>query len=53
VPHSPQNRCPGGFAAPHEGQAATSALPHEPQNFWPSGFAAEQFAQVAMPKAYS
>ena len=38
VPHSPQNRCPGGFEAPHDGQFAASAVPQLPQNRCPGGF---------------
>jgi hypothetical protein len=28
VPHAPQNRSPGSFAAPHAGQAMVSSAPH-------------------------
>src|SRR5919109_4779205 len=45
-PHSPQNFCPGGFAAPHEEQVAASAVPHSPQNFCVAGFSAPQFEHV-------
>ena len=46
VPHSPQNRCPGGLAAPQDEQTAASAFPHSPQNFCPAGFSAPQLVQV-------
>ena len=45
VPHSPQNFCPGTFAAPHDVHTAASAVPHSPQNFWPGAFSAPQLEQ--------
>ena len=46
VPHSPQNFCPGAFAAPHAEQTAARAVPHSPQNFWPGAFSAPQWEQT-------
>src|SRR5438105_14156067 len=40
VPHCPQNLCPGGLAAPHDGQVEPSGAPHCPQNFMPAGLSA-------------
>jgi hypothetical protein len=51
VPHSPQNRCPGGFALPQAEQVTASGVPHSPQNFCPDGFSAPQFAHMVTPRA--
>ena len=44
-PHSPQNRSPGRFAAPHVGQARASPAPHWAQNFRSGRFSVPQAAQ--------
>jgi hypothetical protein len=45
-PQEPQNRLPGGFAAPQTAQVTSSDVPHEPQNRNPSGFAVPHDGQV-------
>ena len=53
VPHSPQNRWPGGFEAPQDAHPAASALPQLPQNFWPAGFSVPQVEQANTPRSLS
>src|ERR1035437_2263329 len=49
VPHSPQNRRPGGFDAPHAEQVRAKRVPHSPQNFWSGSFLVPQFEQIIRP----
>src|SRR5215213_2870800 len=46
VPHSPQKRWPGGFAAPQAEHVAVSSVPHSPQNFCADGFSVPQLEHV-------
>jgi hypothetical protein len=48
VPHSPQKRVPGSFAAPQAGQARASGVPHSPQNFRHAPFSAPQSGQTTI-----
>jgi hypothetical protein len=48
VPHSPQKRVPGSFAAPQAGHARVSGVPHSPQNFRHAPFSAPQSGQTTI-----
>ena len=52
-PHSPQNRNPGGFSAPHWGHIAPSFDPHWPQNFMPGGLSNAPLGTSWTPSGYS
>ena len=45
APHSPQNRSPGSFVAPHAEQTGASAAPQARQNFLDAAFSAPQDGQ--------
>jgi hypothetical protein len=47
VPHSPQKRWPGSYAAPQLGQAVASEAPQFPQNFCPSRLSVPQLVHWA------
>src|SRR5947207_3181039 len=49
VPHSPQKRSVGSFAAPHAGHDTERATPQLAQNLRPGLFSVPQFVQVIPP----
>jgi hypothetical protein len=44
--HSPQNRSPGSFAAPHVAQMIASGAAQREQNFRPALFSVPQLEQI-------
>jgi hypothetical protein len=46
LPHSPQKRIPGSFAAPQLGQVLASGAPQPPQNFRPAAFSKPHWAHA-------
>src|SRR5438093_3124129 len=49
VPHSPQKRSVGSFAAPHAGHDTERATPQVAQNLRPGLFSVPQFVQIIPP----